>query len=437
MNISRDITIVLGVAVTSCFIFPFVLAGFPVANSKMILAAIGIVLFAFQIFRNRYSNQLDKSLIQISLWGLAVSFVAWLATVVNNTHDYTFATYIVSMWVWIGGGYTVTRYIKWAHGKVSVDLLANYLIAVCVVQCVLALVFDWSASALSWRMRTFTGEAFMGATDEDRLSGIGCSLDVAGLRFSAMLIMASVMAVKAASRGKNMLSMAYMGVILFVVIVGSMISRTTTVGGGIAFAYVVSAALGGRGSGRKLRLAGSLLTLMLAAVAVSAVLYKTNESFHNNLRFGFEGFFSLAEEGEWQTNSNDILKDMVVWPDNAKTWIIGDGYIENPLDSSLDSYDMYYVGPTFHGYYMQTDIGYCRFIFYFGLTGLTMFCLYFVNVGNVLAHRFPHYKWMFLLILAMNFIGWCKVSSDLFMVFAPFLCITSAEEDEAESRPSD
>ncbi len=437
MSCSRKMLMSVGVVVTSCYIFPFVLAAFPVANSKMILAAIGIALYAFNIFRNRDSSDLDKSFVNITLWGLGVSLIAWMATVVNNTHDYTYATYIVSMWVWIGGAYTVSRYIKWVHGEVSVRLMANYLLVVCVAQCGLALLFDWSATALEWRMNTFAGEAYMGATDEDRLSGIGCALDVAGLRFSAVMIMASVMALKAASGGNNRLAMLYIGAMMFMVTVGSMISRTTVVGGAIAIAYMVLELFLGNRVGDRKGLAGNLFTLMVVAVVASTVLYNTNDKFRDNLRFGFEGFFSLAEKGEWQTHSNDILKSMVVWPDNAKTWIIGDGYIENPNDTRLESYDQYYVGPSFHGYYMQTDIGYCRFIFYFGLTGLIVFCLYFFTVSNVLASRFPQYKWMFYLILLMNFIGWCKVSSDLFMVFAPFLCISAREESEAEENEAE
>ena len=37
-----------------------------------------------------------------------------------------------------------------------------------------------------------------------------------------------------------------------------------------------------------------------------------------HLRFGFEGFFSIYEKGHWETNSNNILKNMVIFPDNMK-----------------------------------------------------------------------------------------------------------------------
>lgn len=423
----------LGVVLMSCYVFPFVLAAFTIANSKMILAATGIIFFAVNILKNRGNSNIDRSIFQISLWALAVSFVAWMATVLNNTHDYTFATYIVSMWVWLGGAYAVVRYIKHVHGKLSVELVANYLIAVCVMQCVLALIFDANMAALQWRLRTFTGEAFMGATDEDRLSGIGCALDVAGLRFSAVLILSAWMIMKMAVHNKMGMSIMYLICMLFIVIVGNMISRTTSVGASLGFAYIVWALFFGERSKSKSRLTSIFSIVIAITVSMSVILYNTNQKFHDNIRFGFEGFFSLVEKGEWQTNSNDILQNMVVWPDNAKTWIIGDGYIENPLDERLSSYDQYYIGPIFHGYYMQTDIGYCRFIFYFGLTGLTIFCLYFIKVGDTLAKRFPEYRWLFYLILAMNFIGWCKVSSDLFMIFAPFLCISSEDEEIAEN----
>lgn len=431
MKLSHYIAILTGVIVTSCYLFPFVLAAFPIANSKMIMAAIGIVLCAYNIFSQNESRELEIAFMKLSVWALGVSLIALLATAVNNTHDYTYATYIVSMWVWIGGGYTAVIYIKKLHGHLNVSLVVNYLLAVCVMQCILALVFDMSTAASNWKARTFSGEAFMGATD-DRLSGIGCALDVAGLRFSAVLIMAANAVLRMTEKRNFKAVLIYISSLIFIVVIGSMISRTTAVGGGLAIVYLAISLLISRKISRKSTLIGGLLALSIVAAGVSTYLYRTNQSFHDNLRFGFEGFFSMAEKGEWQTHSNDILESMVVWPDNAKTWLIGDGYIENPLDKSLDTYDPYYVGPGFRGYYMQTDIGYCRFIFYFGLIGLAVFCLYFVKVCDILARRFPQYRWMFYLVLAMNFIGWCKVSSDLFMVFAPFLCISSKEEEEAD-----
>ena len=116
---------------------------------------------------------------------------------------------------------------------------------------------------------------------------------------------------------------------------------------------------------------------------------------------------------------------MFVFPDNIKTWIIGDGYIENPYNR-----DPYYTGPRFGGYYMGTDVGYLRFILYFGLLGLSLFIYFFCRVTQICVRRLISYKILFLMILAVNMIGWVKVSTDIFMVFALFLCV--AEEEDVE-----
>ena len=185
---------------------------------------------------------------------------------------------------------------------------------------------------------------------------------------------------------------------------------------------------GGEGLGRMWKV---VAWMSAVAVVISVVLYNVSPIFRYNLHFAFEGFFSLAETGRWEVHSNEILKSMVVFPDNPKTWLIGNGYFENPYMK-----DPYYIGRIFYGYYMQTDIGYCRFLFYFGIFGLLAFIAYFIKVATTCMKRFPDYKLMFFAILMVNFIVWCKVSSDIFLVFAIFLCIPQ-QTDEKYETPSD
>ena len=86
---------------------------------------------------------------------------------------------------------------------------------------------------------------------------------------------------------------------------------------------------------------------------------------------------------------------------------------------------------------MGTDIGYLRFIFYFGMIGLSMFILYFYKVAKACMTRFPKYTTMFGLVLAINMIVWLKVSTDIFLVFAIFLCISKEENDAYEKQYED
>ena len=52
-----------------------------------------------------------------------------------------------------------------------------------------------------------------------------------------------------------------------------------------------------------------------------------------------------------------------------------------------------------------------------------------IKTCQVCVKRFWNYRYLFLLILALNFIVWLKVSTDIFLVFAPFLCISKEEND--------
>lgn len=424
-----------GVAV-SCYFFPFEFTFLPGVNTKMAMAGVGLILYAIDLAKGRV-GQINKSGFQIAVIAALVSLCGLTAVIYNNTNDYTYATYIVSMFVWLGGAYTAITIVKWLHGYVSVELLGNYVIGVCVGQCVLALMIDYIPAFKALVDRWIVGFDFVNTdrlTKAGRLYGIGAALDVAGTRFSVTLVIIAMM-LRNLSGSKNYKYMwVYLMAFFFIAVVGNMMARTTIVGVVLAIIcmFIPQHFMGVVSNYQSGRVLKYLLVTLCVALPVVIYLYSANEQFQDNIRFGFEGFFSLAEKGQWETNSNNILKNMIVFPDNAKTWLIGDGYIENPYYT-----DPYYVGPRWGGYYMATDIGYLRFLFYFGIIGLTTFIMYFFKVAKTCAERFPKYAAMFWLILATNMIVWLKVSTDIFVVFALFLCISQEDNDAYENSISD
>lgn len=426
MNTSKLLLMVITVVLTSCYFFPFVLEALPIANSKMILALLGLIMFSINLAKKGNAGT-NFDFVQLSAWALIISLIAYASITINNTPDATFVSYIISMWVWLGGAYSIIMFIKQIHGKTTVPLVVNYLLAVCVLQCILALIFNNFTAAEEWHSSTFGGEGYMGNTDEDRLHGIGCALDVAGFRFAAVISMTAFLLSKNGIKKSKWTDDLYLASICFISIIGNIIARSTIVGTIIALVVIIYMAVFVR---LDIKLIKKLSAIIIGAIVICTYLYAINPMFRSNFRFGFEGFFSLAEKGEWQTNSNDILKKMIVWPNNLKTWIIGDGYLNNPADKSLNTYDPYFVGK-FHGYYMGTDIGYLRYIFYFGLIGLITFSIFFIKACEMLIRKFPAFKWMFIIVLAVNFIQWFKVSTDLFVVFAPFLCLSFQEDEDS------
>lgn len=429
MWILRLVGMVVLTILTSFYFFPFEFTFLPGANTKMVMAGFGLILLIFQLARQGQSL-INKDIFNLAIMAGVVSLIGFFSVIWNDTHDYTYATYIVSMLVWLSGAYVVIQAIKKFHGHISVELLCNYLIVVCVAQCLIAFAMT-QYPPLKAFVDSFLGSTgFMGKL-KDRMYGIGASLDVAGSRFSVILMMIVYFLTKNAKTEKSKYIGLYMVAFVIVAVIGSMISRTTSIGAICALAYLIyiSRIYTLRFDSNMAHLYSWFLGIMFVMLLLMIYGYNTNIAFRENLRFGFEGFFSLVEEGKWDVHSNEILKNMYVFPDNLKTWIIGDGYFDNP-----NGIEPYYIGPTWHGYYQNTDVGYLRFIYYFGVAGLIAFSLFMIKTGKVCMNRFTSYRSLFFVILLLNFIVWFKVSTDIFLVFALFLCLDKDDEQIAEQR---
>ena len=407
--------------VVSFYFFPFQFRFLPAVNTKMALAALGLVILGIQLARNR-NALINKDFFILSIFAAFVSLAGLISVIYNETPDYAYATYIISMWVWISAAYVVVSLIRWVHGTVSVYLLCNYLIALSVAQCILALTMDFSAPVKEFIFSIQDASIGDFFTRKARLSGLGAGLDVAGSRFSAVLIMISILCVNNYQKIKPYL-LLYILAFVVIGIIGNMIGRTTTVGMIIAIAYlIVGSAVYMSGKDRN-HIWLCISSMLIIAIPILIYGYYNIPELYDNLRFGFEGFFSLAEEGRWEVHSNEMLKQGYIFPDNLKTWLIGDGYF------GTTNIDPYYTGVNWGGFYKGSDVGYSRFLFYFGLAGLTAFSVFMMKTCQVCMKRFGDYKLMFLILLAVNFIVWLKVSTDIFLVFAPFLCISQEEND--------
>lgn len=425
---------IISVILTSFYFFPIETVFLPGMNTKMALAGIGLLILGKRLAQRRDAG-INKDFFVLSLLALGISLISLLTMTINNTPDASFLTYFVSMWVWMGGAYTVVRWLDTAYGYVNVRLVCNQLIAVCVIQCLIAWTKDVYPPLQAWVDSFVGGEAFMGNTKEARLSGIGAALDVAGLRFSAVVVMIGYILSKAEELSHKQV-VTYLISFLIIAIIGNMMSRTTTVGVGLALVYWIYSTnlLSLKQNIKNQKLWFWLGGILCVIIPVFIYLYFANDTFYKNIRFGFEGFFSLWETGEWQTSSNDILLEhMVVFPDNWVTWLIGDGYAANPMDKTLSFFDPYYTGPIYHGYYKGTDIGYLRYIFYFGLVGTFVFVFFMWKSAWACIHRFKDYKMMFLMILLVNYIGWFKVSTDIFLVFAIFLVLSKENDGQTDN----
>lgn len=414
----KYISILLTGIIVSFYYFPFEFSFLPGINTKMGLAVVGVLLSVRNLI-NKRSISIPPNIFAIILLSAVVSLIGYVSITYNNTPDYAYATYIISMLVWLSAAYAVCMLIKKVHNGLTVEIVVYYIVCVCIVQCFLALAIDANAYLkLIVDRYIIQGQDYL--NEVDRIYGIGANLDVAGTRFSAALIMLVFLL----NKNKNLLSNAeiyfYLFSYLIIAVIGNMVARTTSVGIIVGFLYLVFVfkPFEMRVKQSSFKIIGYTIGAVFLAIPFCVYLYNHNEQIHGLLRFAFEGFFNLAETGEYSVASTQRLATMYVFPESLKTWIIGDGYFSNPRNT-----DPFFIGKLTGGYYMGTDVGYLRFIFYFGIIGLIAFSLFMFYASKTCIRLLPEYKWMFVLILFSGFIIWFKVSTDIFLVFALFISV--------------
>ena len=181
----RLLQIFLTVVLTSLFFFPFELTVLPGINSKMIMAVVGLAFCVAELVK-RQSFTIPKELLSLLFFASAGSLFSLLSITLNQTPDTTYVSFIISFCVWLSAAFVVCCCIRWTHGRMDVQLVLDYLIAVCLIQCILALVINNKPLMAQWiNTHTYFGQDV--AIKTKRLYGIGALLDVAGLRMAAVL----------------------------------------------------------------------------------------------------------------------------------------------------------------------------------------------------------------------------------------------------------
>ena len=419
----RIISVILLVVVCSLYYFPVSLQVLPSVNSKMVMAAVGLVLFGWERLR-RKSTSIRKDLFPILVIGILFSLSSFFSVVYNSTDDMVYVTYFVSMCVWLGGAYCVVYLLRWMYGEVSLHTIFLYLGMMCAGQCVIAVMIDNMPALANFVNTVFVGAGLEYFENNPRLYGIGAGFDTAGIRFSCVLLgLAYLIKDDVAQSKKNF----YILLFLIIGIVGNMMSRTTVVGIAVSCAYLFLSSVPLRRLNILITARGLLWTtggcaMLVLLYCAGVYMYNTMPGVRAAFDYGFEGFINLVETGTFSTHSSDLLLNHIadIWPDNTKTWIIGDGYFADPYDPNK--------------FYMGTDMGYVRYFFYCGVTGFLIFLIYFICCTYVLCKQWRSMTLLFMLLLVIQLIVWIKIPTDIFCFYALLLLADCQKPSAKEDR---
>nr|WP_314546160.1 hypothetical protein [uncultured Empedobacter sp.] len=185
----------------------------------------------------------------------------------------------------------------------------------------------------------------------------------------------------------------YILIYIFIAITGMYIARVTLVGISLSIAYLLYFL-----SRNNFKLfIKALIYLLLVNVIVIYYLYSNWDTLKSSSAFvhSFELFINFIEIGTFSTSSTDGVKEMLIFPTEFKTIIVGDGKfnIENGM------------------YYMLTDVGYSRLLYYFGIIGTIT---YFGSHIFIFTHTYvKQYRLLNIFILMLLIISNLKGLVDL------------------------
>lgn len=310
--------------------------------------------------------------IKTLFYPVLMSLFTVLSSVVNTITENTFIIFPFQVIYLLLLSYCIYYITKRFCKVISFYVITRYFLMTLVVQSVIAIVmfvnqpiclflFDLQGIDLTSRVI----KMYFGV----RLIGLGCFYFGAGAIYGLGLIAIMPFMLKAKNK-QQLIKLILLYVYIF--IVGIFFARTAMIGCVFSIVYLIFCILIPKMC-NKVFLVFRQFIIYLTVFGIALVFIYTSspklqEDYGDIIDFGFETFINLVENGELSTASSDGLTEyhLSIWPQNQKTYYIGD-----MRWTKGDSY------------YGDSDVGYVRLLFYFGVPGVILFLLYQYSIVRI------------------------------------------------------
>lgn len=311
---------------------------------------------------------ISKSFVRYLIAFAAIILISVLTITINGTNDIEFIKYPLSLIFILLAGYFLHFIIRETYGKINSTIVLNYIVAAVLAQVTIAAISFLNPSVSIALQSIQNINDFDAAKLVDtagyRLNGFGSNFFGAGLINGFALLSIAVLVKQSNNSSRHILYLSF--AFIAILGLGSMMARTTLVGGAMSlfFLLIPVSVINKRIVKIRAKFFAYIVLLPVSVILFMVTVFPDfADSLQNVASFGFEMFFSYSETGDLSTASTDLLEEMYVLPDNPKTYIIGDAH--------------FYIRPgdPGNGYYKNTDVGYLRLIYYFGITGTLIYFL--------------------------------------------------------------
>lgn len=329
------------------YIYPIRFVGIPL-TTRLIFSIIGIGQLVLR-------RKLPKDFFSV-LSGLApIAMVSVVSGLLNRTFDFTFLFYAISNIAIFCSGYFLLSILQTRRDEDSSSNIIMYMVVSICVQTVLTLFINmWGELGefmSSFIVKDGNEIEVIEKTIGNRFIGFGTSFFGAGAVSGLGLIL--IVYLYLSNERFNILwgVFAYISVL----IVGIMLARTTLLGLLVSLLFLCC------WRWKNINLLRRKIKWLLLFIIILVLMLVLTFNFVDSqiLLWAFELFFNWLEYGRFTSDSTEQLQGMYIWPDSLTTYLIGDGFY-NLKD----------------GYYMGTDVGYLRLLFYGGIPIVAAFFFY-------------------------------------------------------------
>lgn len=393
-------------------LYPFSLNFLPVLSSRTVFGAIGATLLLTKLYQKLLNRVLfisnQTALILVTLF--FISFVASISVGINNTNDLEFVSYSVSMIVGICGAYFYYRIVKKLKVQTDEFAILSLIVYTVALQSIISLLMFLIPrfNDLIFSIIYLDELKAMKVTNLEgtRIIGFGRSFFGSGIYSGMGLILISYLVRYYKLNKQYLLFFALLYILIFSI--GMLMARTTVVGFLMSLLMLFSPNI----FTRHLLLSNItkktkfILYTLLTPILLSLFIYLFIPDIFSKIKpildWAFELFINFFTSGTLETRSSNATLEMLFFPDNLKTWLIGDGL---------------WTVPGSYSYYMHTDVGYSRLIFYFGLAGLIIFFIYqFIFISFSFSQKIV-VSLIFLYFAILNIKGFTDLSNFLLLIF--------------------
>lgn len=317
-----------------------------------------LYLFGFMYVLFFKAAKISYKVYRVLSLSFLLLFASFSATIVcNNAYDFSFSLKVTAIIFYAFGAILTVDLMKKYIKGFSVYVVLEWLVYAAVVQAILSLVVFFVPAAKDLYF-AFTRQPHETVELHAAYRLIAISkFQYANAAVMYGLAMFAAITLAFCNQSKLYKNKAIYSIsLLLIIIAGVLSARTFFLMLALAFCYYAYLLWHQKGFFKAL---GKILFILVLGVAcvVFVFFFFEGSEYRRTYQWAFEGFINLAENGNLGTSSTSKLQSMYIYPEQLKTWLVGDGKM---VDGEGN-------------FYMHTDAGYIRHIFYWGILGSILF----------------------------------------------------------------